>query len=307
MPGFARRRSGFTLIELLVVIAIIAVLIGLLLPAVQKVREAAARMKCSNNLKQLGIALHSYHDVTNRFPGYWPDGTPVNSPLRYTPNWTFQLLPYIEQDNVTKLPADTAANYDANIRPRVIPTFLCPSVSEPTTLTSGTTVTSMTNYLGITGRQRNDWKPAPTGFGSDTGLIGVWPSTLKVTISSISDGTSNTIAFGERPPSPDLNWGWALHGAPDLDSQIWARYTSADTIPSSLATDEAGVACPFPVFFQAARAKPSKCDTYHLWSYHSGGGNFALGDGSVRFFTYSAGTTVILAMSTRAMGEVISE
>jgi prepilin-type N-terminal cleavage/methylation domain-containing protein/prepilin-type processing-associated H-X9-DG protein len=305
-------RTGFTLIELLVVIAIIAILIGLLLPAVQKVREAAARAKCSNNLKQLGLALHSYHDTSNRYPPYYPPKLASTDPRRYTENWSYLLLPFIEQDNVYKQPFTTKAQYDAMVRPKVIVTYLCPSSTLPPAYTSpGGVTTSLTNYLGVTGRQRSDWRPPPAGFGQDTGIIAVVDQTgftpTKIGIAAVLDGTSNTLAFAERPPTPDLQWGWGLRGLPDLDSLIWAKYTTADTL-SIGTTDENGVPCVFPMFFQAPRTpRPTLCDGYHMWSYHSGGSNFALADGSVRFFAYSAGTTVIPAMSTRALGEVISE
>jgi prepilin-type N-terminal cleavage/methylation domain-containing protein/prepilin-type processing-associated H-X9-DG protein len=304
-------RSGFTLIELLVVIAIIAILIGLLLPAVQKVREAAARVKCQNNLKQLGLALHTYHDVANRYPPYRPPGIAATDPRRYTENWTYLLLPYIEQDNIYKQPFTTRAQYDAMVRPQVIATYLCPSVPYPSTRGSGSGLTSLTNYLGVTGRQRSDWRAPPDGVGQDTGLIAVVDGTgftpMKININSVTDGTSNTIAFAERPPTPDLEWGWGLRGAPDLDSLIWARYVTPPDTPSIATTDEAGDPCPFPMHFQAPRSPPSRCDGYHMWSFHSGGGNFALADGSVRFFNYAAGVNVIVPMSTRASGEVISE
>src|SRR5262249_14198035 len=129
----------------------------------------------------------------------------------------------------------------------------------------------------------------------------------KINFSSVTDGLSNTLAFAERPPTPDLQWGWALRGSPNLDSLIWARYVSPPDTRSITTNDEQGVPCPFPMFFQPPRNPPSICDGYHMWSFHTGGGNFALADGSVRFFNYSAGTTTIIAMSTRAMGEVISE
>jgi prepilin-type N-terminal cleavage/methylation domain-containing protein/prepilin-type processing-associated H-X9-DG protein len=310
-PRGAHTRA-FTLIELLVVIAIIAILIGLLLPAVQKVREAASRMSCSNNLKQLGLALHNYHDSTNQLPPYFPRGLASTDPRRYTENWSYLLLPHIEQDNVAKLPFTTRAQYTSVVRPNVIKTYQCPSNSLPQTVTVGTSVISLTSYLGITGRQRSDWRAPPDGVGQDTGIIAVvgpdGNTPMKINLMSILDGTSNTLAFGERPPTPDLQWGWALAGSPNLDTLIWARYIAPpDTRPSGLVNDEAGVPCPFPVYFQAPRSPPSVCDGYHMWSFHTNGGNFALADGSVRFFNYSAGTTTIVAMSTRAMGEVVTE
>ena len=293
---FPRSRSGFTLIELLVVIAIIAILIGLLLPAVQKVREAAARMKCSNNLKQLALALHTYHDANDRYPPYYPKFLGTTDPKRYTENWSFLLLPYLEQTAIYNQTIPDRTTYDNLVRHRVVPAYVCPSNPQPTTYTGATPAIALGSYLGVTGRQRSDWKAPPAGFMAVTDVNG---GPIKVNVASVTDGLSNTLAFAERPAAVDQQWGWILRGSPNLDSIGWAQFTSADTQISGV------TGCVFPMYFQAPLTPPSMCDTYHFWSYHTGGGNFALGDGSVRFFRYQAGPTVIVPMSTRAMGEVV--
>jgi prepilin-type N-terminal cleavage/methylation domain-containing protein/prepilin-type processing-associated H-X9-DG protein len=266
------RRRGFTLIELLVVIAIIAILIGLLLPAVQKVREAAARMQCTNNLKQIALALHSYHDVNNKFPG-WAGGGSRNL-------WVPQIMPYFEQDNVAR----------ANLSGETLKVLQCPS--NPATRPYGPwggRLWGITHYLGVTGHRYSDWTR-----GGDSGLIAVYPATGAPRMVTITDGTSNTIMIGERPPSPDSFWGWYLY--PDFDSHLWAVTASGDAY--------LGSRCPLPMYFQPGNLR-NICDANHFWSQHTNGANFALADGSVRFFAYTAGVTIIPLMSTRDRGEVV--
>jgi prepilin-type N-terminal cleavage/methylation domain-containing protein len=252
----ASRRSGFTLIELLVVIAIIGVLISLLLPAVQKVREAANRTYCLNNLKQIGLALHNYHDTFRRFPpsldsGMYPlaTATVVGAPRSgWTTYWSWlaYILPFIEQDNLWNKALTyaqtgggtlTAVGYwwpwgsfwdGANAIPAnpalgtPVKTYICPSEPRNLTLeyiaqgTSGAAATAIayTEYMGVDGIQGQDANGTTWPVGDKSGILvnSGFDQARKIRIASITDGTSNTLMVGERPPTVDLFGGWWFAG-----------------------------------------------------------------------------------------------
>ncbi|HEY7311693.1 MAG TPA: DUF1559 domain-containing protein [Gemmataceae bacterium] len=282
MP-ISNRRHAFTLIELLVVIAIIAILIGLLLPAVQKVREAAARTQCINNLKQLGIGLHSYHGTYQTFPQ--PRGqVPV---FTSSFGWMCRILPYIEQDNLYKA---AQVNFFQAI-PTPVKTFQCPSDGRDgrdgtgaTTL--GTHSSGLTWYLGVTG----SFGGSDAQYtGSNSGIF--QPNTAGVAIASIADGSSNTLMIGERPPAADLVFGWWSYS--DYDNLL-ATQNYLAIYPN----------CPTPGVYGPGKVT-NNCDSNHFWSLHSGGGNWLFGDGSVHFLPYSAAAMTI-PLATRAGGEVVN-
>jgi prepilin-type N-terminal cleavage/methylation domain-containing protein/prepilin-type processing-associated H-X9-DG protein len=314
-----RRRLAFTLIELLVVIAIIAILIGLLLPAVQKVREAAARMKCSNNLKQIGLAIHSYHDAHNQLPPGWDFATSWGPQAR--------ILPYIEQDNVFRLinftlPITDAANVPS--QQITINTFLCPSDKANPSPTLG----GATNYHGNNGnwvvfvvaRGLNGSDPRPNGV--------FYTESKGLTIPGIADGSSNTAFFSERILG-DGNMG-AVSPAEDTfngPNGAPGQPNTADLAMTwCMSVDVTNPANQFPIFMGAPWGHGQHCYQHIAppnsrscgWlpslrsmmtpsSRHTGGVNVVFGDGSVRFVSNNISLQNWRAMGSRDGGEVVGD
>jgi prepilin-type N-terminal cleavage/methylation domain-containing protein/prepilin-type processing-associated H-X9-DG protein len=338
MCHFPTRRSAFTLIELLVVIAIIAVLIGLLLPAVQKVREAAARMKCSNTLKQLGLACMNYESSYNRFPTGLRVANPPGAGNITTDagtNLFIELLPFFEQDNLQK-------NFDkVNNRNNVtsggvvspnslsaqkINILVCPSAQFPanpmqvTTGSLGQAYYGVNSYVG-NGGQVVYYYNAPTRDGLfhleqyPPAAANPTNPTVKfqgpVTIGGITDGTSNTFMFGERkhydpqfdriyPAYPLGGWsGWAWTSSPNSVADVLGHILSSDNT-TELVTINYSVPPTAPV--GSFLYQDARVCAYG--SFHTGGANFCFADGSVHFLRDSTPWPVLKAFVTRNGGEV---
>jgi prepilin-type N-terminal cleavage/methylation domain-containing protein/prepilin-type processing-associated H-X9-DG protein len=291
-------RRAFTLIELLVVIAIIALLIGLLMPAVQKVREAAARLSCSNNLKQLVIACHHYHDAQQTLPpGYYATAAyPDTSPGW---GWGAFLLPYIEQDNLYRqLNFGQPVQNSPAIRTMVKP-FLCPSdlpPEQPFAVTDGSFSTLVlaapSSYAATVGDDSSECD-APTGNG-------VFYRNSRTRLTDITDGTSHTTLLGDR--------AWTQ------TKGIWAGAPSNAIVSAGAQNPWQNATAPAPVlvlthnnWINIRTDSDGGLDDFS--SNHTGGANIAFADGSVRFLRSITGDGQdhrdFWAMGTRAGGEVI--
>lgn len=302
------RRMAFTLVELLVVIAIIGILVGLLLPAVQAAREAARRMQCTNNLKQLGLALHNYHDAHKRFPFGSGGTTPPSGSPGYSA--VSLMLPYMEQDSLHstidfRLPLTASVNSPARLQ--VVSAFLCPSDKENPQPQAGGAI----NYMGNKGSLH---------WWSDPSQTGIFLHSKSLKFSDIIDGTSNTAAFAERLLTDGNN------GIVDLKADVFLGIgdpnSPDEAIQMCYATDTTNLANQFPLFMGAPWMNgqhtymhvdvPNRksCGFYPFKatmpasSRHSGGVNMALCDGSVQFVAQTVDLPTWRAVGTRNGGEV---
>jgi prepilin-type N-terminal cleavage/methylation domain-containing protein/prepilin-type processing-associated H-X9-DG protein len=324
-------RRAFTLIELLVVIAIVAVLIGLLLPAVQKVRASAARSRCQNQLKQIALGCHGYQAAKKKFP---PGLAHPNPDLRYTSAFV-ELLPYLEQEPL-KARYDTQnplTNFTGPGAPAAtpVPVLVCPSLGvTENPIHFGSVYLGLTSY-GFNGGTRTfpdhrnthdglfDWHTSTTLAGKD----------VRVRPEDCSDGLSSTLLAGERVISDGNFDSWRdapVRPAPVPDFQPfqtstgWARQPTAGAAAGLLLAGSVSINFGYPTKFEPPPppGPPAQVDWNAIkttvWdrlstygSYHPGGANFAAGDGSVRFLRTATPVPTLAALSTRAGGETVAD
>ena len=316
------QRRAFTLIELLVVIAIIAILIGLLLPAVQKVREAANRMKCSNHLHQIGLAAHNYESAYGRFPpginlpissqsgAVFPTNTLYKSGIIGNPpdpnlfySWCEAILPFVEQDNLQKVLDLTQREYANCNGPnstgaQIVKIYQCPSDYLPNKVTTYTTGGN-TYYFGMNSYLANggtrNW------YVSNMTNDGMFWINSQVTFADVTDGTSNTLFFGERNHREPL---WTSFQS--LGGWAWANYSAAQDYIGST---------PVPINYVvppgSSNPPPYAITDFRTCAFgsqHPGGANFCMTDGSVRYVTLISNSQLptLQALSTRQNGEVVT-
>jgi prepilin-type N-terminal cleavage/methylation domain-containing protein/prepilin-type processing-associated H-X9-DG protein len=306
------RRAGFTLVEALIVISIIGILIGLLLPAIQASREAAARTKCSNSLRQIGIALHHHHDTHGVLPPALPRNPPANDPGLLL-HWPALILPFIEQGPLweTSQAACRADVVTVHNPPHVansvvIDLYVCGSDSRlrtPHVFPSGEPV-AFTSYVGVAGSPNGQMIRRDDGVllrGPKPGMLASVIGVQGVPFSKVTDGLSQTLLVGERPP-PRSGQAGRWYSKLTHDAVVYPGPDGALIIPSRPIYLEEGCVLSGRGFGPGRLDNP--CDRYHFWSLHPGGSNFLFGDTSVRFMPYSA-HPIMESLATISGGESV--
>lgn len=284
-------RNAFTVIELLVVVTIVSILTAMILPAVQAARAAARRMSCQNNMRQISLALIN-HEATFK---YLPPGTNLSRDRRFQ-SWCAKILPFMEHSSIfneteeafRKSPSAFNARYHENLA-TTIPTLSCPEdsrVAQVAFAPRNRRLVGLTSYMGSLGEN----------FVLKNGLLYGGSS---IRFSEVSDGLSNTILIGERPPSPTNEYGWWYAGVGAGDGTL-DHTVGGKEVAKSIYAD-----CDNTPFFFRKGSVLNECSVSHFWSLHNSGANFAFADGAVHFIVYEASDQVLKA-STRSGHEIFA-